>query len=131
MYNFKHKDIMSRNHWVIKKWIMSNITNKQKSNRHRVSTFQQQLMTWRTFIYYIDWALAAHVFAKSCFQACNLCWIISSKQINRWFTALLVKNKKLFLQNKSFIGDHTLSYINLLYRIIRAAYLLNTYYKVN
>ena len=40
--------------------------------------------------------------------------------------ALLVKNKKLFLQNKSFIGDHTLSYINLLYRII-----LNTYHNVH
>ena len=31
--------------------------------------------------------------------------------------ALLVKKQKSVLQNITFIGDHTLSYINLLYRI--------------
>ena len=32
--------------------------------------------------------------------------------------ALLVKKEKSVLQNITFIGDHTLSCINLLYRII-------------
>ena len=91
------------------------------------------------FIYYIDWALTAKCICKIMFLSMqpllNNLIKTNKPMIHR---ALLVKNWKVVLQNKSFIGNHTLSYINLLYWVILImddfsgmVISYNTYYKVH